>query len=382
MTAVITLAFDPALAAGPFEVRWETLALAAALFASLLALAAFARAGGRGTLLARLRLDDLFFLAIAAVPGAVVGGRALIALAHLDYYSSHTGALVDPSQGSLSLLGAVAGGTITAAWMARLLGVSVRRWLDAAAVPLLLAIGLGKLAYMLGGGGQGLPWDGPWSVAFVGPGPWLSPSAATPAHPSQAYEAGWNLLGAAIVLALWLRQDRRLAALVVAVTRGGPAVSVAPATQRRPAALVVPATGGAAAATVVSAAGERARIASGGEVRAVPPSLVQGRIGPPPAIVSRSAGSPPAWSILQASPPDAVAAPVEDGPDVAGSGYGRVYAAAVAWFLLGRVLVGFTWADASIVAGLNAEQVAALVVLAPLVLAGMVRAGIAGRATG
>ncbi len=338
MTAVITLAFDPTVTTGPFAVRWETLALAAALFVSLLAFAAFARTSGRGTSLSRLRLDDLFFLAMAAVPGAIVGGRVVLALAHPDYYSTHPGALLDPSQGSLSLLGAVLGGTVTAAWMARLLEVPARRWLDAAAVPLLAAIGLGKLAYVLGGGGQGLPWDGPWSLAFAGPGPWLSPSPSVPAHPSQVYEGVWDLLGAALVLALWLRRGRRLVAR-----------------DELP-------------------SGRRAGSAARGGLAA---SGLPSRPGPPehsPAIVTRPIGSPPVWSVLQVSPPVAGAESVEGDAGTAGSGAGGVYAAALALFVLGRVVVGFTWADPAVVAGLNAEQMAAIIVLALLVAAGASRA--------
>ena len=364
MTAVITLRFDPTVAIGPFAVRWETLALAAALFVSLLAFAAFARLSGRGTFFTRLRLDDLFFLAMAAVPGAIVGGRAVLALAHPDYYSAHPGALVDPSQGSLSLLGAVLGGTVTAAYMARLLEVPARRWLDAAAVPLLVAVGLGKLAYVLGGGGQGLPWDGAWSLAFVGPGPWLSPSPSVPAHPSQVYEGAWNLLGAALVLALWFRQGR-LTGRNEPEGQGDVAVGNEFSIRDDPAA------GGGR-----SARGERtARAAPGASAS----SRGRGRVGLPPAVVSRPTGSPPVWSVLQVSPPVASAAPADGEEGTAGPGFGGVYAAAVAWFVLGRVLVGFTWADAPVVAGLNAEQVAALAVLALLVVAGGARAVIGTR---
>jgi prolipoprotein diacylglyceryltransferase len=359
VTAVITLTFDPTVAVGPFAVRWETLALAAALFVSLLAFAAFARLSGRGTFVSRLRLDDLLFLAMAAVPGAIVGGRAVLALVYLDYYSAHPGALVDPFQGSLSLLGAVLGGTVTAAYMARLLEVPARRWLDAAAVPLLVAVGLGKLAYVLGGGGQGLPWDGAWSLVFAGPGPWLSPSPSVPAHPSQVYEGAWNLLGAALVLALWFRQRRHLTGRNEPEGLGDFAVGNEPSIRDDPAA------GGERPAR-----GERT-------ARAVPgasaPSPGRGRVGLPPAVVSRPTGSPPVWSVLQVSPPAASPVPADGEEGTAGPGLGAVYAAALAWFVLGRVLVGFTWADASVVAGLDAEQVAALAVLALLVVVGGAR---------
>jgi prolipoprotein diacylglyceryltransferase len=56
-------------------------------------------------------------------------------------------------------------------------------------LPLLLALAAGKLAMVLGGDGQGVPWDGSLATAYLGPGPWGTLAPALPSHPSQAYEA-------------------------------------------------------------------------------------------------------------------------------------------------------------------------------------------------
>ena len=284
--AIVTLDFDPTLHAGPFAVRWETLGLAAAFLAALLVAAVLARAAGRRAGLSRLRLDDLLFLVLAAVPGAVLGGRLVLALDYPDYYRIHPGALLDPSQGSLSLLGAVLGATVTVAYMCRLLQVPARRWLDVAAVPLLLAIGLGKLAYVLGGGGQGAPWDGGWALAFSGPGPWLSSVPAVPAQPRQVYEAAWALAGVLLVAVL-------------------------------------------AAGTLQRRLSERFRQEG-------------------------------AW----------LAAHWAHGREVDPGGlrFGYRYLAALGWWLLGRVVVGFTWRDATSLAGLRPEQAGALVALAAVLV--------------
>ena len=63
--------------------------------------------------------------------------------------------MLDLGRGSASLVGAVIGGALSAAYICRLLGGKVGIWADAASVPMLLVIGLGKLALLLGGGGQG-----------------------------------------------------------------------------------------------------------------------------------------------------------------------------------------------------------------------------------
>jgi prolipoprotein diacylglyceryltransferase len=194
--AVIVLRFEPyAQVAGltiPLRAVGVTLAI----------LAAVALAGALARRSSELRLDDLLYLVVAAIPGAVLGGRLVYGLAYLDFYARDPGQFVDPARGGLSLLGAVIGGTLSAALVARLLDAPVRAWADVAAAPLLLGIGLGKLALLLGGGGQGMPSDAPWAVALAGSGPWLSARADVPAHPSQVYEGLCALLGVPLVLIL------------------------------------------------------------------------------------------------------------------------------------------------------------------------------------
>ena len=144
----------------------------------------------------------MLLIVAGIVPGAVLGGRLVHALDYWSYYSSQPNKLFDPLVGSLSLLGAVLGGLLSASYVARAIDAPVRRWADSAAVPMLLAIGLGKLAQLLGGSGQGLPFDGSWAVAFTGAGPWVSTNPAMPSHPAQVYEGLWMLAGIPIVLLL------------------------------------------------------------------------------------------------------------------------------------------------------------------------------------
>jgi prolipoprotein diacylglyceryltransferase len=276
--AAITIDFDPLLHLGALTLRWETVGVTVALLVALTVAALMAtdhsvprwfggRAPARGDADGPLRLADLVVILVAIVPGAVVGGRLLHGLDYWDLYAADPGRLLDPSTGSLSLFGAVLGGLLSATYIARLIGAPVLRWADAATVPLLLAAGLGKLAQFLGGSGQGLPFDGPWAVAFTGPGPWIAANPAMPAHPSQIYEGAWLLIGIPILLA----------------------------------------TGGSRHS---------------------------------PLRVDRLV----AWADRSAAA-------------------GRLFVAGLSWFLVGRVLVGFTWRDEGLVGPLNMEQLAALVAL-------------------
>lgn len=291
LLAVIELNFDPLLHIAGMTIRWQTIGVTIGLLIAL-AIAALMAPDVRAQRpffrrreldlrplfptaprleqarrVRPLRLDDMLLILAGIVPGAVVVGRALHGLDYWSYYASQPGKLFDPSVGSLSLLGAVIGGLMTASYVARMIDAPVRRWADAAAVPMLVAIGLGKLAQLLGGSGQGLPFDGGWAVAFTGAGPWVSTNAAMPSHPAQVYEGIWMLAGIPIVLL---------------------------------------------------AAGKR---------------HMPVRVNPLVAWADRTARE------------------------------GALFAAALGWFLLGRLVVGYFWRDEQVVGGLNVEQTLALVTL-------------------
>jgi prolipoprotein diacylglyceryltransferase len=134
-------------------------------------------------------VDDLVFAVVGAVPGAIVGGRLGVVLDHVEFYRANPAAIVDPTQGGLTLTLAVPFGLFTGAVIARLLGAPVGRWLHATALPLLFLLAGGKLVGVLGATGQGAPSDLGWATAYTGPGPWGSLAPALPSHPAQAYEA-------------------------------------------------------------------------------------------------------------------------------------------------------------------------------------------------
>ena len=190
---VLTISLDPVLRlSDTASVRYETLALAGVMFVGLL-LAAYigsqTPAIGPYVPAPGLRMDDLVFIVVGAVPGAILGGRLGYVLDHLAFYRANPAAILDPAQGGLSLTLAVPIGIMTGAVIARLLGAPVARWLHATALPLLFVLAAGKLVGVLGATGQGAPSDLGWATAYVGPGPWGSLAADLPAHPAQVYEA-------------------------------------------------------------------------------------------------------------------------------------------------------------------------------------------------
>ena len=212
---VIELVFDPIAQVGDWHVRLQTIGLAVVILLTLLVAARVARRTPRDITHDadsfdpktgdpnHLRRDDLLYIAVAALPGAVIGGRIGYALTHLPYYSANPGAIVDVGQGGYELSLAVVGGTITSAAVATLLDAPIQRWMHALILPLLFGLAAGKLTMVLGGDGQGVPWDGAWATAYLGPGPWLSLAPEVPSHPSQAYEA-LATIGVMVVMAVVL----------------------------------------------------------------------------------------------------------------------------------------------------------------------------------
>jgi prolipoprotein diacylglyceryltransferase len=180
--AVIAFDFDPLLRLGDgLVVRWQTVALAVVVAASLIVAGILARR-------ASLRSDDLLYMAVGAVPGAVIGGRLGQLAMVPEAFGAGPLSLLDPAIGGLELGLGVIGGSLTGAYVGRLLGAPVGQWAHVVALPLLGALGGGKVAMALGGTGQGSPLDAVWATAYVGSGPWGSLAPELASHPAQLYE--------------------------------------------------------------------------------------------------------------------------------------------------------------------------------------------------
>ncbi len=247
--AVIELAFSPIVAIGDWNIRLEIIAIAGVVFMALVVAAVVARRtpvdmarpadapGANPGERNHLRADDLFYIAVAAVPGAVVGARIGYVLVHLDYYQATRVSVLDLSQGGLELALGVVGGILSAAIVAAMLDAPLGRWMHAAAVPLLLALAGGKAAMILGGSGQGQLSDASWATAYVSPGPWGSLAPALPANPSQAYESIATVIVLVVLMSLVVLgvfRSRNGEALLVGVAAWASARAVVATTWRDP----------------------------------------------------------------------------------------------------------------------------------------------------
>ena len=147
-SAVIELSFDPIVTVGDWAVRLETLGVAVAIFVALVVAALIARRtpvdvtrpadapGEEPGEPNHLRADDLLYIAVAAVPGAVIGARLGYALVHLDFYRSNAAGAPRHRPGRLPAL-ARRGRRHPHGVdrRARMLGAPLGRWLHALVLP-------------------------------------------------------------------------------------------------------------------------------------------------------------------------------------------------------------------------------------------------------
>ena len=191
--AVIEIALDPVLRlSDTSSVRYETIGLGIVILLGLLVASWIAARTSPPASIdpdRSLRLDDLVFIVVGAVPGAIIGGRLGYVLDHLDFYRANQAAILDPAQGGMTLTLAVPLAIFTGSVIARLLGAPVARWLQVATLPMLFVLAAGKLVGLLGATGQGTFTDALWATVYRGPGPWGSLAVEVPSHPSQVYEA-------------------------------------------------------------------------------------------------------------------------------------------------------------------------------------------------
>ena len=151
--------------------------------------------------------DDLWTIAIWAIPAGIIGGRLYHVFSTPDPYFGPDG---DPVaalyiwNGGLGIWGAVALGVLVVLFVCRRHGFRFTSFLDAAAPGLILAQAVGRWGNWFNQELFGAPTTLPWGLEIDRSSPtWPDPSlpADTLFHPTFLYESLWNLAGC--VLLLW-----------------------------------------------------------------------------------------------------------------------------------------------------------------------------------
>ena len=185
---------------GPFRVHFYALFIILGIFVA--AFMAHTRLKSRGA--KGLEVTDI---ALWAVPFGIVGGRIVHVLTHLGDYvgeGKDFTAAFRIWEGGLAIYGALIFGFLGAWLGARSTGVRLLSFADAVAPGILIAQAIGRIGNYFNQELFGAPTTLPWGLAIEPGNPALPAGLPidTLYHPTFAYEALLNLLGAAILLLL------------------------------------------------------------------------------------------------------------------------------------------------------------------------------------
>lgn len=192
---MVTSTIDPILfQSGAVTVRWfGVLIVLAIVVALVLGVASVRRAG----------LDAERFLGAAAwaIAFGLIGARLFHVVDQIDYYLPRLSQVPIFSEGGLSLVGALVVGGLAGAIALQAPAKERARYFDAATIPVLIAIAIGRIANLLNGDPGGAPTDLIWGVTYLHPRA-ASPSPDVAVHPYPVYEMIGLLMLVLVVRAL------------------------------------------------------------------------------------------------------------------------------------------------------------------------------------
>lgn len=161
---MIEINLDPTMVSlGPLLITWHGFFSAVGLGIGLWLVAQLVR----GT---SLTADDVYTVALVAVPGGIIGARALYVLENAHLFANNVWGVFAINEGGISIYGAVIGGTLAGAVFARFTRRPLAALADRAVIGLLLGQGLGRIGDIINGEHHGVPaGDFPLSVRYTHP---------------------------------------------------------------------------------------------------------------------------------------------------------------------------------------------------------------------
>jgi phosphatidylglycerol:prolipoprotein diacylglycerol transferase len=186
---------------GPFVLSWHGLFSAIGLAAGIWIAARLLR----GTVVPE---DEVMTTAFWGTIGGLVGARLFHVVDQWSYYSQRPLQILLLNEGGIAIYGAVIGGVLGGYVYARVRRLPVGLLADAAAVGLILGMGIGRIGDVINGEHHGthLPDGTPWAAVYVHPNTLGEPGVAN--HLAVGYEMLADLLIYGLLLGLWGRMPR------------------------------------------------------------------------------------------------------------------------------------------------------------------------------
>ena len=151
--------------------------------------------------------DDLYTLALVAVPAGIVGARGLYVIENWDFFGDNLGEIIAITEGGISVWGSLITGVIAAAAFAYWRGYEVRASLDVAAFGMIPGLAVGRIGDLINGEHLSRASDWPWAVVYTAPdSPAFAHSIAVGSHhPATTYEMILSLLVFVALFPLFFR---------------------------------------------------------------------------------------------------------------------------------------------------------------------------------
>jgi len=186
---------------GPFTIHLYGVMLALGALAALVVAYIEARRRGEDP-------EQLFTMALIAIPLGVIGARAYHVIDKWDFYAANPGDIIGGA--GLGIFGAVAGGALGVIIYTSWKKLNTLRWMDILAPGLILAQGIGRWGNYFNQELYGYPTDLPWGI-FIEPANRLPGfEEFTHFHPMFLYESIWNIGGFAMLMTVGRKFKDRL----------------------------------------------------------------------------------------------------------------------------------------------------------------------------
>jgi phosphatidylglycerol:prolipoprotein diacylglycerol transferase len=155
--------------------------------------------------------DDMYTLALVAVPAGIVGARGLYVIEHWDFFGDNPGEIIAITEGGISVWGALVTGVLGSVAFAVWRRYEIRPALDAAIFGMLPGLAIGRLGDLVNGEHLARGTDLPWAVVYTDPdSPAFAHSIAIGSHhPATTYELILAFVAVAALVPLFLRWSYR-----------------------------------------------------------------------------------------------------------------------------------------------------------------------------
>jgi phosphatidylglycerol:prolipoprotein diacylglycerol transferase len=185
----IEIYIDPTITqVGRFLLTWHGVFTAIGIVTAVFVTAMFARRRG-------IVEDDVYNIALWAIPGGIIGARLLFVLENFDQFRHNLLDIISINEGGISIYGALIGGAVAAwgyAWWKKL---QMRVISDAAAFGLLAGQAIGRMGDFINGEHLARSTGLPWGFCYTHPETLQTPicgpgvAGGAPVHPvAGAYE--------------------------------------------------------------------------------------------------------------------------------------------------------------------------------------------------